>query len=108
MDTTSSDDSNSLGDRLESFAPKASNIVAGYILVPLLVAGGAFLIFWILRDAVRAGFRFPMWAEHGMSWLAGIIFVLIGLGLIVGGWFLLRFVNGLRNLWVKFCTNGLE
>ncbi len=106
--TTSSNDDNSLGDRLESFEPKTSNIVAGYILAPLLVAGGAFLIFWVLRDAVRAGFRFPFWAERGMSWLAGIIFLLIGLGLIVGGWFLLRFVNGLRNLWVKFCTNGLE
>jgi hypothetical protein len=97
-----------LGPRLELFKPTHGNIIAGFIISLLLVAGGAAAIVFPLRGAYLADWNLPFDVKKGWSWLAVGLWCIIGVALFVGGLFLAAFSKRLISHCVEICANGLH
>jgi hypothetical protein len=97
-----------LGARIELFTPMMGNIVAGGIFSFLLLGGGLALTGFILREVYRAGGNLPVEAKQGMSWIAVGLGSALGVGFVVGGVLLARYVRWLLSHRVEFCENGFR
>lgn len=97
-----------LGERIASFKPGMSNVVAGSIISVLLLGGGLTLVGFIVREIYRSGGNLPVDTKKGMSWLAVGIGSLLGGGLVVGGVFLARYVRWLLSHEVDLCEEGFR
>ena len=96
----------SLGSPTAQYRPGVANLVAGIIIGCLLIGGGAALLFVTIRDFVRSGGHLPLAAEQGISWVAVGISSLFVIGLLLGGFFLIRWVRSTSTLRVYVCPGG--
>lgn len=96
-----------LGEIRTVFRPDTANIIAGYILGLLATIGGVLFIAGISRVVMREWRTMPFAAEKGMSWVAVIVFYLIGVALLVGAFFLVRWVRRLSTHQVVIYAGGI-
>jgi hypothetical protein len=97
-----------LGVPREVFRPALGNILAGFIISALLVGGGAAAIGFPLHAAQTANWNLPFDTKIGWTWLAVGLVSAIGVGLIIGGVLLARYVRGLIPIWVETYTQGFR
>ena len=76
-----------LGDLIEEFKPMMGNIIAGFVISVLLVAAGAAAIGFPLHAAYLADWDLPVDVKKGWSWLAVVLFCLLGIGMTIGSVF---------------------
>lgn len=84
-----------LGNPVRVFKPSMANVIAGFILSAVMIAGGLWAIIFFVHAAWAAGWNLPFSAKKGMCWFAVIAFSVIGLALIGAGAFLARLSKGL-------------
>jgi hypothetical protein len=97
-----------LGVPREVFKPALSNVIAGFIISALLVGGGAAAIGFPLHAAQAAGWNLPFDTKIGWSWLAVALVSVIGIGLIIGGVLLAKYVQSLISICVETYTQGFR
>jgi hypothetical protein len=96
----------SLGSPTGQYRPGLANLVAGIIIGCLLIGGGVAILFITIRDFARSGGRIPLAAEQGISWVAVGIASLFVIGLLFGGFSLIRWVRSTSMLRVYVCPDG--
>src|SRR5260370_24217980 len=85
-----------LGEIRREFKPGLENLIAGIIIGVLLMAGGCAAITFSINGVIEAGGTLPFWTEKGQKgwcWGAVGIFVVLGIGLMIGGLFLILWVR---------------
>jgi Protein of unknown function (DUF3592) len=95
------------GTPLDAFKPGLENMVAGLILGGLLMAGGGAALFFMGQVVIREGKDLPWHREIGHCWLSVLLLSALGLGALVGGTFLIRWIRRLYSLRVLICPKGL-
>jgi hypothetical protein len=98
-----------IGEIKHEFKPGLENLVAGIIIGLLMIAGGCAAVSISTNGVVQSGGNLPVWTEKGQkgwSWGAAGIFAAIGLGLVVGGIFLIRWVRSLFSFRLRVGQNG--
>jgi hypothetical protein len=96
----------SLGSPTGRYRPGVANLVAGIIIGCLLIGGGSALLFVTIRDFVRSGGHIPLAAEQGISWVAVGIASVFVIGLLLGGFLLIRWARSTAALCVYVCPGG--
>jgi hypothetical protein len=97
-----------LGEIRYEFKPGVENLVAGAIIGLLMIGGGGFLTFLAIQGAIESGGDLPFWVDRGWCWGAVGLMTLIGCGLILGGFFLIRWIRSIRTLHVCVGENGFS
>lgn len=97
-----------LGDCLETFQSSRANIVAGFILSVLTLAGGIAAIWLPLRGAMELHWQLPFNAERGWCWWAVGLAWLLGVVLIGAAAALAVLSRGLIGRRVEFCRDGFR
>jgi hypothetical protein len=100
-----------LGEIRREFKPGLENLVAGIIIGLLMVGGGCAAVFFSTNGVIESGGSLPLWTEKGQkgwSWGAAGIFAALGVGLIIGGLFLIRWVRSLFSFRVRIGQNGFS
>jgi hypothetical protein len=98
-----------LGEIRRDFRPGFENLVAGIIIGLLMIAGGCAAVFFPTFALIESGGSVPVWTEKGQkgwSWGAAGIFAVIGVGLVIGGIFLIRWVRSLFSFRLRVGQNG--
>jgi hypothetical protein len=95
-----------LGEIKREFKPGLENLVAGIVIGLLLIGGGFAAVFFSTKSVVDSGGNLPFWAERGWCWGAAGLFGALGVGLMVGGYFLIRWVRSLFSFRVRVGQNG--
>jgi hypothetical protein len=97
-----------MGQRREVFRPMLGNIIAGFIISGLLVAGGLAMIGGPTLKAAGRDWDLPNYDAHGLAWLWLVLFWVIGLGLVAAGVALARYAQGLISHRVEVWTDGFQ
>lgn len=97
-----------MGQQLGVFRPMVGNIIAGFIISALLVAGGLAMIGGPTLKAAGRDWDLPNYDEHGLAWLWLVLFWMIGLGLVAAGVALARYSQGLISHRVEVWTDGFQ
>jgi hypothetical protein len=97
-----------LGERLELFKPRMTNIAAWWIVSLGLIAGGLFLLGYIPRVVYLAGGQLPADAKQGWSWIAVIVGSFAAIMAVIGGALLLQIARWLLAHEVEVCENGFR
>ena len=100
-----------LGEIRREFKPGLENIVAGIVIGLLLIGGGCAAIVDSTKGVLDSGGTLPFWTEKGQrgwSWGAAGLFVLLGIGLMVGGFILIHWVRSLSSIRVRIGQNGFS
>jgi hypothetical protein len=98
-----------LGEIKRDFKPGLENLVAGIVLGLLMIVSGCALVFLAISGVMESGGNLPVWTERdqkGWSWGAAGIFAAIGICLVVGGVFLIRWVRSLFSFRLRVYQNG--
>jgi len=98
-----------LGEIKRVFKPGLENLVAGIVLGLLLIVGGCALVFLGISGVIESGGNLAVWTERdqkGWSWGAAGAFAALGLGLVVGGILLIRWVRSLFSFRLCVGQNG--
>jgi hypothetical protein len=95
-----------LGEIRKEFKPGLENLIAGTVIGLLLFGGGCAAVFFSAKGVVESHGDLPVWAERGWCWGAAAIFTALGIGLVVGGFFLIRWMRSLSSLRVRVGRNG--
>ena len=98
-----------LGEFRREFKPGLETIIAGIIMGVLLMAGGGALTYFAVMGGIGSGGNLPFWREKGepgWSWGAIALAGAMGIGLMMGGFFLIRWMRSLVSLRVCVCQNG--
>lgn len=96
----------SLGKRVYEQKASTANLIAGIILGILMVAGGVTLATVAIREIVSVRGNLPLYAEHGMSWVAAGLMVLPVGGLAIGGAWLILWATSMLSFRLVVCTDG--
>lgn len=96
----------SLGKRVYEQKASTANLIAGIMLGILMVGGGITLATIAVREVVSVRANLPLYAEHGMSWLAAGFLVLLGGGLAIGGVCLILWAKSMFSFRLVVCTDG--
>jgi hypothetical protein len=102
-------DAEELGEIRREFKPGLENIIAGIIIGILLIGAGCAAVYFPIMGALESAGPLPFWTEKGQkgwSWGAVGIFVALGLGLLVGGFFLVQWMRSLVSLRIYIGANG--
>ena len=106
------DERKNSGERLgkceRTFKPTTGNIVAGFIISVLLVLGGLAIMGFPLRDANRAGWNLPFYADKNLSWVTLVLACVMGALIAAGGIALALFARFLLSHRLDVCANGLR
>jgi hypothetical protein len=94
-----------LGDPSAVFKPGMENLIAGIILALLMILAGLGVLYYGLQELLTRWDSLPLWHEKQSRSLFAFVAV-AGLGLFVGGVFLIRWVRGLFSLRVSVCPRG--
>lgn len=84
-----------LGAPVGTFSPMLGNVIAGFIICALMVAGGAAALGFPLRAAYLADWNLPVSVEKGWSWVAVGLACLMGVFLLLCGYLLSGYCRGL-------------
>jgi hypothetical protein len=98
-----------IGEIKREFKPGLENLVAGIIIGLLMIAGGCAAVVFSTNGVMQSGGSLPVWTEKGQkgwSWGAAGIFAALGLGLVVVGIFLIRWVRSLFSFRLRVGQNG--
>lgn len=95
-----------LGNFVGQFMPPKAILAAALIVSIMLIAGGGASIVVSLRTAYLRNWQLPFSAETGFSWLAMAGCIALGIGLIVGGVLLAKFIRKLSSRGLILCENG--
>src|SRR5437773_1200699 len=98
-----------LGEIRKEFKPGLENIIAGTIIGLLMIGGGCAAVYFSSNGVIESGGKLPFWTKKGQkgwSWGAPGIFAAIGIGLIIGGFFLIRWLRSLFSFRVIIGQNG--
>lgn len=90
------------------FKPGLDNLIAGIIIGLLLVGGGCTAAFFAVKGVVDGRGSLPVWQEKGWSWTAVALMGAIGIGLVIGGFFLIRWMRSLFSLRVSVDRDGVS
>jgi hypothetical protein len=96
-----------LGIIQRQFKPGMDNLVAGVIIGLLLFGGGGAAVFYSVKGVVDSRGELPFWAEKSYSWGVFGLGSTLGIGMMIGGYYLLRWMRSLSSLRVNLCQNGL-
>lgn len=96
----------SLGKRIYEQKASTANLIAGIILGILMVAGGVTIATFAVREVVNVRANLPLYAEHGMSWAAAGLMLLLGGGLAVGGVWLVLWAKSMFSFRLVVCSDG--
>lgn len=102
--------SDPIGDIRREFKPGMENLVAGIIIGLLLVGGGCAAVYFPTRGVIDSGGDLPAWTDKGQSgwsWGAAGILAALGIGAILGGVFLIRWIRSLFSFRVRVGRHGL-
>ena len=97
-----------IGEIRREFKPALENVVAGFIIGLLLIGGGCAAVYFPVNGVIASRGNLPFWVEKGWCWGAVGLLGALGLGLIVGGVFLIRWMRSLTSLRVKVGFHGLS
>jgi len=98
-----------IGEIKQEFKPGLANLVAGIIIGLLMISGGLAAAYFASNAVIASGGNIPLWTgkgQKGWSWGAAGIFAALGFGLIIGGFFLIRWVRSLFSSRVCIGQNG--
>jgi hypothetical protein len=96
-----------LGHIRMQFKPGLENLIAGIIIGLLMIGGGCAAVYFPTSGVAKSGGNLPLWTDQpGWSWGAAAILAALGIGLIIGGFFLIRWVRSLFSLQVRVGQNG--
>ncbi len=97
-----------IGEIRREFKPAYENVIAGIIIGLLMIGGGCTALFFLVKAVIDSRGSLPFWAEKGWCWGAIGLGGALGLGLIAGGAFLVRWMSSVFSLRVKVGTDGLS
>jgi len=100
-----------LGEIKREFKPGLENLVAGIIIGLLMIGGGCALIYLPTNGVMESGGNLPFWTEKGQkgwSWGAAGLMVALGLGLVIGGIFLILWIRSLFTFRLCVAQNGFS
>ncbi len=97
---------NELIEPTREFNPSTGNLFAGLILGILLLVGGGYVSFLSANEFLHGFGHLPFMAEKGKCWGPLVLFFLLGIGLMVGGGFMFRWMRSLSGLRVLIGGNG--
>jgi hypothetical protein len=97
-----------IGAIRREFKPGLENIIAGFIIGLLLIGGGCAGLYFPVQGVIESRGNLPFWVEKGWCWGAVGLAAALGIGAIVGGVFLIRWMRSLSSLRVKVGAHGLS
>jgi len=97
-----------IGEIRREFKPALENVVAGFIIGLLMIGGGCAIVYIAVNAVIVSRGNLPIWVEKGWCWGAVGLLGALGIGLVVGGVFLIRWMRSLTSLRVKMGVNGLS
>jgi hypothetical protein len=98
-----------LGNRIESFGPSTTNIVAGLIIALLVATGGLGLLLRVAMAILQSGGKLPLQGgPKDWSWIVVGLCAVIVLMLLGGAAALVFFARDLWSHDVEFCENGIR
>jgi hypothetical protein len=95
-----------LGETRREFKPGLENLVAGIIIGLLMIGGGGALPCLPTNGVIESGGRLPFWAERGWCWGAVGILAALAIGLMIAGFFLIRWMRSLFSFRERIAQNG--
>jgi hypothetical protein len=98
-----------LGEIRREFKPGLDNLIAGIILGLLLIGAGCAAVYFSTKGVLESEGPLPFWTAEGQtgwSWGAVGLLSLLGIGLMIGGFFLIRWIRSLFSLRVRIGQNG--
>jgi len=98
-----------LGPIRREFKPGLENLIAGIVIGLPMIGGGCAAVFFSARGVIESGGDLPFWTakgQKGWCWGAAGLFVALGIGLVVGGYFLMRWVRSLFSFRLRIGENG--
>ena len=97
-----------IGETRREFKPGLENLVAGIIIGLLLIGAGCAGLFVSAKAVIESRQSMPFIAEKGDCWAAVGVFSALGIGAIVVGVFLIRWIRSLSSLRVAVGVDGLS
>src|ERR1051326_2816358 len=84
-----------LGNQIEEFGPSIVSLIVGYVFGILLGIAGLVILFFVIKALIETGGKLPFETKKGASWISVGFGSMLGIGAIVGGLFLVRYVRSL-------------
>jgi hypothetical protein len=100
-----------LGKIKREFKPGRENLIAGIIIGLLLIGAGCTAVFFSIQGVVESGGALPFWLPKGKqrrTWGDVGLLGALGVGLLIGGFFLIRWVRSLFSFRVRIGHNGFS
>jgi hypothetical protein len=97
-----------LGEIRKVFKPGLDNLIAGVIIGVLMLGGGGAVVFFAVKGVIDNGGKLPAWGAKGWSWGAVVLVAALGIGLMVGGFFLIGWMRSLFSLRVHVGQKGFR
>jgi hypothetical protein len=95
-----------IGSMQRTFKPGADNLIAGAIIGLLMIGSGSTIAHFATKSVIERRGQLPFWAEEGWCWGAVALCVLLSVGLVIGGGFLIRWLWSLSSLQVHVGDDG--
>src|SRR5690348_3846244 len=97
-----------LGEIRREFRPGLANLVAGIFVGLLLLIGGCVAVFLSVAAVVENRGNLPFAAQNAWSWKWVGLIGLLGLGMMLAGFFLICWTRTLVSLRVHVGANGFS
>lgn len=97
-----------IGEIRREFKPGPENLAAGIIIGLILIGAGCAGLFFPARGVIESRGNLPFSADRGWCWLAVGLGWAMGIGAIVGGALLIRWIHSLSSLRVAVGSDGLS
>ncbi len=95
-----------IGKLERTYRPSAANLVAGVILGVLLIGAGATVLYLTIKEVIDRRGQLPFSAERDACWISVSLATAFGVGSVIGGSILVRWIRSLSSLQVHLGSDG--